>query len=160
MAVVVKTPEELLSVLNQLSTERIERAVTTAQREMAVYAFEQWTSSRFTWSRFNPNDVWSGQSRESVTVSVGSPSPQFAAPIPGPWPNHPNPYQPRDPFDARFKLERIPAWETVYVSSNVPHALTVEMHTHGMQGSAEFTRSHFRGYNWSGVLKQSQAVPF
>ena len=160
MAIVVKTPDELLYALNQLTTERVERAVTTAQREMAVYAFTQWTRSKFTWSAFNPNDVWSGQSRESIKVSIGSPTASYAPANPGPWPNHPSPYQPRDPFDARFALESIPAWQPVYVSSNVPHALKVESRTQGMKGAAEFTRSHFQGYNWSAVLTQSQDAPF
>ncbi len=160
MTIIVKTPDELLSALNRLATERIEHAVTTAQRELAVFAFDQWTSSKFTWSPRQPNDVWSGQSRESINVSVGSPDPTYARDNPGPWPNHTSPYAPRDPFEARFKLERIPAWDTVYVSSNAPHAVKVEARTQGMHGAAEFTRSHFRGFQWSSVLNQYSSVPF
>lgn len=160
MAVIVKSPQELLNALNKITTEKIEHAVTTAQREIAVYAFTQWTSAKFTWSKWQPNDVWSGQSRESISVSIGEPSTQYAPFVTGSWPIHESPYDQRDPFEARFKLEKIPAWTPVYVSNNAPHSENVELHTQGMRIAFEFTRSYFQSYSWKGVLKTSENVPF
>lgn len=159
--VTVTNAADLRAALDRLVAERVDRAVAAVTREVAVYCFAQWTSGKFTWSRWQPNDVWSGQSRESVNVSVGSPDRSFAPDNPGDWPLHSSPYGPRDPFEARFKLEGLAPYQTVFVSDNAPHAAKVEQHTQVAHMAAEFTRSHFQpGYSWAPVVTASAPVPF
>ena len=107
MTVTVRTASELSAALNRLVEQKVDRAVAIATREVAVYAFSEWVGGKFTWSRWQPNDVWSGQARASVNVSIGSPDRSFAPDNPGDWPLHASPYPARDPFEARFKLEAL-----------------------------------------------------
>jgi hypothetical protein len=161
MTVTVRTADELGAALDGLVAQRIDRSAAAAVREAAVFCFTQWTSGKFTWSKFQPNDVWSGQSRESVNIGIGAPDPKFAPANLGPWPNHPSPYGPRDPFEARFRLDGLAPYQAVYVSDSAPNTMKVEAHTQVAHSAAAFTRAHFApGHSWSGVLAQSHDAPF
>lgn len=161
MTITVHSPDELRQAFASLVADRVDGAVSAAQREAAVYCFEQWTSGKFTWSRWQPNDVWSGQSRASVNVSIGSPNRSYAPANPGDWPLHASPLPPRDPFEARFALEGLKPYGTVYVSDNAPHVDRVEKHTQVAHAAASFTKAHFApGYSWAPVVTKAASVPF
>lgn len=161
LTITVKTASDLNAALQRIIAERVDRGVAAATREVAVYAFTEWTGGKFTWSKYNPNDVWSGQSRQSVNIGIGSPDPSFAPDNPGSWPMHESPYPPRDPFEARFKLEGLPAYVPVYISDNAPNMAKVEAHTQVAHMAAAFTQAHFKpGFNWKPVISMSSSVPF
>ena len=161
VTITVHSPEELRQAFANIVADRVDGAIAAVQREAAVYCFAQWTSGKFTWSRWQPDDVWSGQSRASVNVSIGSPDRSYAPDNPGDWPLHTSPLPPRDPFEARFALEGLKPYGTVYVSDNAPHAAKVEQHTQIAHAAAKFTVSHFApGYSWAPVVAKSADVPF
>lgn len=161
MTINVNTAQDFASALDLMTKAKVDDCIAAVQREAAVYCFQQWTSGKFTWSKWQPEDVWSGQSRASVNVSVGAPDPTYAPDNPGDWPIHGSPYGPRDPFEARFRLESMQPYSVVWVTDNAPHAAKVEAFTRVAHMAAKFTTSHFApGYNWSGVVNKSQSVPF
>lgn len=161
MTITVRTASELSAALSLLVEQKVDRAVAIATREVAVYCFAQWTGGKFTWSRWQPNDVWSGQARASVNVAAGSPDRSSAPDNPGDWPLHGSPYPARDPFEARFVLEGLQPYQTVWISDNAPHAAKVEQHTQVAHMAAEFAKSHFRpGYSWAPVVTAAASVPF
>jgi hypothetical protein len=161
VTITVRTASELSAALQKLTEDRVDRAVAVATREVAVYCFEQWTAGKFTWSRWQTRDVWSGQSRASVNVSVGSPDRSYAPDNPGDWPLHGAPYPARDPFEARFALEGLRPYQMVFVSDAAPHAAKVEQHTQVAHMAAGFSKAHFApGYSWAPIVTASASVPF
>lgn len=161
MGEVCRTPDALRAAFAKVVSEKVDHAIAQAQREATVYAFSMVVSGKFTWSRWQPNDVWSGQARQSVNVSYGTIDRSYAPDNPGDWPLHQSPYPPRDPFEAAFALEGMPAYGMSYVSDAAPHMQNVEMHTGVMRFAAEATKAHFApGYQWGAVLTKAADVPF
>lgn len=160
MTIICRTPDELLAALNRLTDEVIEPAVVSAVRQIAEFYVITWNAGTFTWSRGQPNKVWSGQAMESLRASIGSPDQTYAPDNPGPWPNHPHPYEGRSPFEVLDALSGLKAYDTVWLSSNAPHMADVERHTMVGHMAAEFTKSHFAsGYSWGNSLIPSD-IPF
>lgn len=160
MTIICRTPEELLAALNRLTDEVIDPAVVEAQRQVVEFAFATWSAGKFTWSRFQTDDVWSGQSRASIRVSIGAPDGSFEPDNPGDWPHHENPYPAPDVFQAMGRLDGLRAYQTVTLSDNAPHYSDVEKMTGVGKAAAEFTKSHFGpGYSWGASLIPSD-IPF
>ena len=145
MTVVCKTAEDFLAALEEIAEEKITKAITHLQTEMAVFCFQVWTDGKATWSKDQPNDYWSGQYRASVNVSVSTPDISYAPDNPGEWPIHQSPYPAKDVGYIRGLLaeELTLPYSTVWISNSVPHAVKVEEHTQIAEKAAEFTRSHF-----------------
>lgn len=160
MTILCRTPDELESALNRLAASVIDPAVVEAQKQVVEFAYGQWAAGKFTWSRYQTDDVWSGQSRASIRVSVGAPDVSFAPDNPGNWPHHENPYPPRDVFDVMDHLAGLRPYQTVYLSDNAPHYAKVEAHTQVGRTAAEFAKSHFGpGYSWGNSLIPN-TIPF
>lgn len=160
MTAICRTPEELLAELNRLTIEAADYGTVQVQRQVTEFMFATWAAGKFTWSRFQADDVWSGQSRASIRVSIGAPDGSYEPDNPGDWPHHGNPYPAPDVFQAMGKLDGLRAYQTVYLSDNAPHYDKVEARTQVGRAAAEFTRSHFgSGYSWGNSLIPDN-IPF
>lgn len=160
MTIICRTPDELLAALNRLTDEVIESAVVEAQRQVVEFAFATWAAGKFTWSRFQADDVWSGQSRASIRVSIGAPDGSYEPDNPGDWPHHQAPYPAPDVFQAMGRLGGLRAYQSVILSDNSPNYAEVEKRTAVGRAAAEFTRSHFSsGYSWGNSLIPNN-IPF
>lgn len=159
MGVTVTTADELRAALADQMESRIKPGIVTAQRAIVTYCFQEWEQGKATWSSKQPNYYWSGQYRASVNVSIDSPEGDYAAPNPGPWPIHPDPYPGKDIATALDAIGGLQFGAVVYISNAVPYAQTVEDHTQIAAAASEFTKAHFRGYSWKGQIEAGD-IPF
>lgn len=151
---------ELGAAFDAWMRDEVEATVVEATKEYARYVYHYATTLKTTWSPQQPGDIWTGQFRYSVNVSVGNANPGYLPALEGqPWPRAATQYSISDTISGIEAVSSVPLYGALVISNNAPHAQDVEIHTRIFATAAELAARDMAGTDWSNV-SAGNSIPF
>jgi hypothetical protein len=152
---------ELGAAFDAFMRDEVEETVSEATKAYARAVYHYATTLKTTWSAMQPGDIWTGQFRYSVNVSVGNADASalpYMMPM-QPWPIADKQYDMSDVISGIEAVSSVPLYGSLVISNNAPHAANVELHTGIFRTAAELAARDMAGTNWSNV-SAGNSIPF
>jgi hypothetical protein len=160
MPTVCTTADQFAAALNAWQAAEVDGVVAEATKAYASAVYHYVTTLKTTWSPKQSGDIWTGQYRYSMTVSIGSVN-TAALPAMGnqPWPTANSQYTDADVIAGSEVIASIQAYDVVYISNSAPHAQTVEDHNGVMAAAADLAAQDMASMDWRSLIDGNN-IPF